>query len=293
MSTSSETIPLPLHGQVAIITGAAQGIGRGIALAFAGAGAHIAIADLNQEESAATAREVEQRGRRALIVATDVRREGDLDRLVDSVLAEFGRIDILVNNAGINAPGGLLGVSREDARSVFDTDLIGPFFLTQRAALEMIRLGLQGRILCITSIHSVVAHHHPHYSAAKAGLERLVVDAALELAPYSIRVNGIRPGAIKIRGSLSPDNPETSHPAIPLGGRLGLPAEVAGLALFLVTPASAYITGTVITIDGALSQQSYSALANYENLLKEQREAGVPPPPPLPGVVVRKTDRLP
>ena len=272
-----------LADQVAIITGAAQGIGRGIALAMAEVGVHIVIADLKAVESAHTAREIESLGRQALVIETDVRDEADLDRLVDETLAAFGRIDILVNNAGINAPGGLLGVSREDARSVFDTDLIGPFFLTQRCALEMVRRKIAGRILCISSIHSVVAHYHPHYSAAKAGLERLVMDAALELAPYGIRVNGIRPGGIRNRGKMDLDDPTNFVPAIPLGQRNGLTTEVADLALFLVSDRSRYITGTIVAIDGALSHQSYSAINSYERILSEQEKLGIPRPPRAPG----------
>ncbi len=286
----TRTASFPLAGQVAVITGAAQGIGRGIALALARAGAEIVIADLELAESARTAAAVENLGRRARVVETDVRQEAHLDRLVDATLAEFGRLDILVNNAGVNAPGGLLGVSRQDARSVFDTDLIGPFFLTQRAALEMIRLGLPGRIVCISSIHSVVAHYHPHYSAAKAGLERLVADAALELAPYGIRVNGIRPGAIRIRGNLEPGAPDNVLPAVPLSRRFGLPDELGELALFLVSDQSRYITGTIVTIDGALSHQSYTALLNYDRILAEQEQRGIPPPPRQPGVGLRNIE---
>jgi NAD(P)-dependent dehydrogenase (short-subunit alcohol dehydrogenase family) len=282
-----QAVEKPLVDQVAIITGAAKGIGRGIALTLAEAGAHIVIADLDAAESVSTAQQVETLGRRALVVETDVRREADLDRLVDETLGAFGRVDILLNNAGINAPGGLLGVSREDARSVIDTDLIGPFFLTQRVALEMVRRQIAGRIVCISSIHSVVAHYHPHYSIAKAGLERLVIDAALELAPYGIRVNGIRPGGIKNRGRLDLGAPDNISPAVPLGRRSGLPSEVGELTLFLVTDRSRYITGTIVTIDGALSQQHYSAMGAYERILTEQEALGVPRPAQAPGVVVR------
>lgn len=266
----------PLQDEVAIITGAAKGIGRGIALAMAEAGAHIVVADIDAEEGRITGQEVERRGRRALVLEADMRREADLDRIVDETLRAFGRIDILVNNAGINAPGGFLGVSREDVRSVFETDLIGPFFLSQRVALEMIRLGIQGRILCISSIHSVVPAYCPHYSAAKIGLEQLVVDMALELAPYGIRVNAIRPGGIQIRGTPQADHPDVADPAVPLWGRRGLPSEVADLALFLVTDRSRYITGATVVIDGALSRLSYSALIQRERINAIHRELGLP-----------------
>lgn len=278
MDSEADHLHGDLQDQVAIITGAANGIGRGIALAYAQAGAHIVIADMDQPESLNTAGMVERLGRRALVVPTDVRQEHDLDHLVDATLTEFKRVDILVNDAGINAQGGLLGVSRKDALSVFYTDLIGPFILTQRVAQEMVRLGIHGRMLCISSIHSVVAHYHPHYSISKIGLERLVVDAALELGPFGIRVNGIRPGGIMIRGDLTLGNPANVVPAIPLGARNGLPSEVGELALFLVTDHSRYITGTVVTIDGALSHQSYSALGSHENILKMQQNLGLPEP---------------
>ena len=264
-----------LHDQVALITGAAKGIGRGIAYRFAEAGAHIVIADIDTAEMPVTAKEVEHSGRRALVVETDVRREADLDRVVDETLAAFGRIDIVVNNAGINASGGFLGVTREDIRSVFDTDLIGPFILSQRAAREMIRLGIAGRILCISSIHSVVPAYCPHYSAAKIGLEQLVVDMALELAPYGIRANCIRPGGIATRGRTELGSPDILNPAIPLEGRRGLPSEIGELALFLASDRSRYITGETVTIDGALSRLSYSALSRRKTLAADQQYLGL------------------
>ena len=282
-----EAVRLSLAGQAAIITGAANGIGRGIALAFAAAGADIVVADIDMRAGTATVQEIEGMGRKARLVETDVRKDADLDRLVDETLNTFGRIDILVNNAGINAPGGLLGVSREDLHSVFNTDLIGPFILTQRVAREMVRQHTPGRVICISSIHSVVAHYHPYYSAAKIGLERLVIDAALELGPYGIRVNGIRPGGIQIRGEMTLDSPEIASPEVPLGNRRGLPEEIASLALFLVSDAARYITGTTVTVDGGLSLLSFSSIASRENVLKEQAQLGIPAPVESSRIVVK------
>ena len=274
-----EKIPdLPLAGEVAVITGGANGIGRGIALDMAASGANIVIADIDSTKGIETRQEIEKTGRRCLFIQTDVRKDADLDNLVDETLRTFGKIDILVNNAGINAPGGLLGVTREDLRSVFDTDLIGPFILTQRVAREMIRLGIKGRMVFISSIHSVVAHYHPHYSAAKIGLERLVIDAALELAPYGIRVNGIRPGGIQIRGAMELDSPDIVSPEVPLEKRRGLPGEIAALANFLVTEPSRYITGAIVTIDGGLSLLSFSSINSRENILMEQKKLNIPAP---------------
>jgi NAD(P)-dependent dehydrogenase (short-subunit alcohol dehydrogenase family) len=278
---------LPLDREVAIITGAANGIGRGIALAFAAAGANIVVADIDTRSGAGTVREIEKKGRKCLLVETDVRKDADLDCLVDETLNQFGRIDILVNNAGINAPGGLLGFSREDLRSVFDTGLIGPFILTQRVAREMVRLRIPGRMICISSIHSVVANYHPYYSAAKIGIERLVVDAALELGPYGIRVNGIRPGGIQIRGEMALDSPEITSPEVPLGERRGLPDEIASLALFLVSDSSRYITGTTVTIDGGLSLLSFSSINSRDNILQTQARLGIPAPLETSSLIVK------
>ncbi|MCL4506305.1 MAG: SDR family oxidoreductase [Chloroflexi bacterium] len=266
----------PLLGQVAIVTGAAKGIGRAIAVRLAESGADIVVADIDVANMPVTAQAIEAHGRRAVTLEADMRKESDIDRMVDQALQSFGRLDIVVNNAGINAPGGFLGVSRQDIRSVFDTDLIGPFMLSQRAAREMIKAGIRGRIVCISSIHSVVPHYCPHYSAAKIGLEQLVIDMALELAPYGIRANAIRPGGIAIRGRLETDSPDVANPNIPYEGRNGLPSEVAALAHFLVTEDSHYITGATVTIDGALSRMTYSALARRRRLAEEQHDLGFP-----------------
>jgi hypothetical protein len=118
-----------------------------------------------------------------------------------------------------------------------------------------------------------------------------VVDAALELGPYGIRVNGIRPGGIMVRGHPVLNNPANVVPAIPLGARNGLPPEVGDLALFLVSDRSRYITGTIVTIDGALSQVSYSALGSYDGILTEQEKRGIAGPPARPGIAVHEVVR--
>ena len=274
--------PVPLLGQVAIITGAAKGIGRALAIRYAQAGADVVIADIDSAGLPVTAAMIEGIGRQARQIVADVRLEHDIDAIVDLALASFDRVDIVANNAGINAPGGFLGVSRQDIRSVFDTDLIGPFFLSQRCAREMIPRKIEGRFVCISSIHSVVPAYCPHYSAAKIGLEQLVIDMALELAPYGIRANCIRPGGIAIRGRTEVGSPDVSNPHIPFEGRSGLPSEVAELALFLSTDASRYITGTTVTIDGALSRMTYSALARRNTLAREQDQLGFAPIIPEP-----------
>ncbi len=275
---NADDLEKPLSGESAIVTGAAKGIGRGIALALAAAGVNVVIADVDNAAAVDTLSEIKRTGQKGLFIETDMRVDNQLDRLVDLTLEEFGKITILINNAGINAPGGLLGVSREDLRSVFDTNLIGPFILTQRVAKEMIDRQIQGRMVFITSIHSVVAHYHPHYSASKIGVERLVSDAALELAPYGIRVNGIRPGGIQIRGNMDLDSSELASPEVPLGKRRGIPSEIGDLVLFLVSDQSRYITGTTVTIDGGLSMLSFSSINSHQNILEEQRRLNLPGP---------------
>jgi len=151
----------------------------------------------------------------------------------------------------------------------------------------MVRLRIPGQMICISSIHSVVANYHPYYSAAKIGIERLVIDAALELGPYGIRVNGIRPGGIQIRGEMVLDSPEIASPEVPLGKRRGLPDEIASLALFLVSDSSRYITGTTITIDGGLSLLSFSSINSRDNILQEQAHLGIPAPVETSSLIVK------
>jgi glucose 1-dehydrogenase len=236
-----------LKGRVAIITGAAKGIGRGIAIEMAREGAYVVIADIDEEGSKRTGELVKEFGRGAFILPTDVSNEEHNNRLVDDVLKQFGKIDILVNNAGINIGGSFLEISKEAAMSVLKTNLLEPFFLTQRVAREMVQHKTEGCILFTSSIHGQIPHLHPAYTVSKAALDMFVRDTALELADYGIRVNAVAPGAIAIRDEL-----DRTFPLVPLGSR-GTPTDIAHAMVFLASAQASYITGQILVVDGGLS----------------------------------------
>jgi glucose 1-dehydrogenase len=198
--SGADSRTLILENQVAIVTGAAKGIGRGIALQMAQEGAHVVIVDIDEEGAQETAGQLQPFDRKSLVVPADVSNEEHNERLVDSTLSQFGTVDILVNNAGANTEGGLLEMSREGIYIVLNTNLVGPFFLTRRVAKEMVKRKIRGSILFTSSIHGQIKQLHPAYTASKAALEMFVRDIALELAEHGIRVNAVTPGAIDHTG---------------------------------------------------------------------------------------------
>ncbi len=238
---------LDLSEKIALITGAANGIGREIAVEMAKEGANIVIADIDEKGSHETQELLQKYKRDVLIVTTDVENEEQNSKLVDTTLNKFGRIDILVNNAGINTRGGIIEISREDALHVLNTNLIGPFFLTQRVAREMVHSKVRGSILFTSSIHSHVTQLHPAYTVSKAALEMFVRDIALELSEHGIRVNAVAPGGIAIRGE-----EDRALSIIPLGYR-GIPRDIANAMVFLASEKASYITGQTLVVDGGLS----------------------------------------
>lgn len=239
---------LLLKDKVAIITGAAHGIGRGIALEMAREGAKIVVADINIEEAQKTANMLKDISSQYLIVPLDLREPKQIDQLVDKVLQHFGRIDILVNNAGINAKdGGILNTEKEHFMEVLNCNLIGPYLLTQRVVSQMVAQKIAGSVIFTSSVHGKIIMLRPAYSISKAGIEMLVKEIALELAPYGIRVNAVAPGAIDIHGEQNRNN---RH--VPLGYS-GTPQDVANAMVFLASDKGSYITGQTITVDGAFS----------------------------------------
>lgn len=241
--------PLLLQHQIAIVTGAAQGIGRGIAIEMARAGAEIVLADVDEEPMRETEQAIADLGRTCLSVLADIRETEQINRLVDAALQRFGRIDILVNNAGINTPHPqrFLQVSPEAYDRVLQTNLRGSFFLTQRVAQEMIERETRGSILFTSSTHARIISMQPPYAASKAGIEMLVREIALDLADYGIRVNAVAPGWIAVRGAVPKENP-----FIPLG-RTGDPTDIAHAMVFLASKYASYITGQTLTVDGGFS----------------------------------------
>ena len=228
-----------LQGKVAIVTGAARGIGRGIAIEMAKEGATVIVADLDKNTKLTSS---------FVSMPTDIRDSEQVTTLVNNVLRQFGKIDILVNNAGINAKdGGILYTDKENILDVLTSNLIGPFFLTQSVVKEMVSRKIPGSVLFTSSVHGRVAMLRPAYCISKAGLETLVKEAALELAKYGIRVNAVAPGAIAIR-----DENLRANAHVPLGYS-GTPQDIANAMVFLASDKSSYITGQTIVVDGAFS----------------------------------------
>ena len=239
-----------LTKQVAIVTGAGNGIGRGIAIEMAREGATVVIADIDAVGSNVTEQQILQEGGTALVMPTDISNEAQNQRLVEATLAHFDKVDILVNNVGIgiHRGGGLLQLTRSAAESVLRTNMIEPLFLTQHIVREMITHHIRGVVLFTSSIHSHVPYVDPIYAMTKAAIEMLVRNLAVELAEYGIRVNAVAPGAIATR------NHALSHPLVPLKQQRGTPADIAQAMVFLAAEeTSGYITGQTLIVDGGFS----------------------------------------
>lgn len=256
---------IQLTDQVAIVTGGGGGIGRAIALGYAEAGADVVIADIIPERCEETAQRVRELGRRALAAPTDVMDTDQVRATVARAEAEFGRIDILCNNAGGVSGRPFLEQSERSWRRHIDINLVSMLAATHAAAPVMIKGGRGGSILNVTSIEgSRGAPNFSVYAACKAGMISFTRTMALELSSHGIRVNAIAPDHTVTpggRGNRSgpvdpaswPQQTEAQANAwarlIPLG-REGVDIECGNLAVFLAAPASAYVTGAVIPIDG-------------------------------------------
>jgi 3-oxoacyl-[acyl-carrier protein] reductase len=241
-----------VDGKVAIVIGAARGIGAAIALRLVEEGARVVIADTLEADGRAMAERLSEHGA-ATFVATDVSRKQSVDALLEATLARFGRTDILVQNAGIYPYTMLPDIAVEEWDAVLGVNLRGCFLAIQACARPM-RAQKYGRIVLTSSITGprVTSPGHGHYSASKAGINGLIRAAAIELAPDGITVNGVEPGNIMTEGlqaERAPGYIRAMERSVPLG-RLGTPRDVAHAVLFLVSDEAAYITGTTIVIDG-------------------------------------------
>lgn len=243
-----------LSGQVALVTGAASGNGRAIAVRFAEEGCAVVVADIDEEGARETVGLVENRGREAFLVKTNVGAADDAERLVTEAEKRFGAVDILVNNAGVETLVPLLDLSEQDWDRVLDTNLKGAFLCARAAARHMVKQNRQGKIVNIASVNAKVAlKGQAHYTSSKGGLIMLTKSMALDLAAYGIRVNAIGPGVIETKmteNSLAdPERRAMLLGKIPLG-RVGQPRDIANAALFLVSDEASYITGTTLYVDG-------------------------------------------
>lgn len=242
-----------LEGKVALITGAARGIGQAIALRLAAEGADLALCDLNQEWLEETAAKGRELGRRVECASVDVSNGDSVQEGVAQLLKLFERIDVLVNNAGITKDQFLLRMSEADWDAVLDVNLKGTFLLTKAVARQMLKQKA-GAIVNIASIIGLIGNAGQcNYGASKAGVIALTKSAARELASRGIRVNAVAPGFIQtaMTDKLSADVKEAMLRNIPLN-TLGTPENVADAVHFLASDAASYITGQVITVDGGM-----------------------------------------
>jgi 7-alpha-hydroxysteroid dehydrogenase len=241
-----------LTGCVALVTGAGRGIGRGIALAFAEAGADVVCAARTRADLEATAGEVRARGRRALVVPCDVMQTEALEALVAASVTEFGRLDLLVNNAGGTGPRPALATSERFFENALRFNVTSPFLLTRLAVPEMLKTG-GGAVVNISSRSSdMVQTAFVAYAAGKAALNMVTRNLAAELAP-KVRVNAISVGGVDTEALGVVLKDERARRAFEAGtpmGRPGTVEDIAACALYLASPAAGWVTGKVFQIDG-------------------------------------------
>ena len=271
-----------LNNKVAVVTGGAKGMGRGIALKFAEEGAKVVLCDLDEAGCQSVAQEVAALGRDALAFKMDITKSDEIDRMVAGTLEKFGTIDVLINCAGgvpgTHGSGSSESINEEEWDRIVAINLKGPFLVT-KAVLPTMKANRYGKIVYISSMGAVspvvsVLHYH----AAKAGVMGLSLNLAFELAPLNICVNTVVPGPIETPfwDALMPPGPErdaffaaVSKHEVPLG-RMGQSKDIAGACLFLASELSDYVTGQTLCVAGGQPMLSQRATFNIEGYLKER-----------------------
>lgn len=252
---------MKLEGKVALVTGAASGLGKAIAVRLAAEGAKVVINyhPGGKHSGADVQSEIEKNGGSALAVAANVDQRADIERMFQAFLAKFGRLDIAVNNAGIEIKRPFIEVPDEEWHRVLGVNLYGAFVVSQLAARQMVKQGQGGKIIFISSVHEDIPFPgYTAYCASKGAIRMVMRNLAMELAQYKINVNNIAPGAfatpINEAVLKDPHARQYALEEIPWG-RFGQPEEVASLAAFLASREADYVTGSTYYIDGGLTQQ--------------------------------------
>jgi len=246
-----------LRGHRGLVTGASSGLGVECARALALAGADVVLVARREDRVKQMAAELAKTHRvKAIGIGADVTSDADLDRVMAESAAALGDIDILVNNAGVSPTGRAENFKREDWDHALAVNLTAPMMLSQRVARRLIEIKRPGRIINMSSIYGSVAssvYRLSAYAATKAALTNLTRELAVEWADYKILVNAIAPGWIPTEateaGMAKPANKARMEAFTPMK-RLGLPEEIRGAVIFLASPASSYVTGSVISVDG-------------------------------------------
>ena len=244
-----------LNGQVAIVTGASRGLGRGIALVLAEQGADVAVNYVSAETQAQeVVAQIAKMGRRALAVKADVGTAAEVERLFQTTLKHFGRLDILVNNAGTSQPKDIFQIEADDWDRIIRTNLTSCFHCSQ-AAMRIMALQKSGRIVNISSVvgHQGALFGHVHYAATKSGMLGMTRTLARTGAPLGITVNAIAPGCIEtelLHETLTDQGVEEMRGRIPLG--LGTPRDVGLAVAFLCGEGGRYVTGATLDVNGGL-----------------------------------------
>jgi NAD(P)-dependent dehydrogenase (short-subunit alcohol dehydrogenase family) len=274
---TEETDVSTLDGKVALVTGGGSGIGRGTCLRLAQEGASVAVVDIRMEDANETVKLIESQGGRACALRANV---ADLDQMINAVAAcvsTFGRLDIAVANAGIYRVGSLLEMSPDDFRTQVDVNMTGVFFTVRAAAAQIIKGGEGGRIVCISS--EAALHTGARvwgYSATKAAVKMMVRGWAQELGQHGITINSIGPGLIDTplaHFQVGDEGGELNavvarrRPA----GRVGTPADIAGMVAFLCGPDATYITGSYFLVDGG--ERDAPGIAAFPEAAREERRA--------------------
>ncbi|MBI4999195.1 3-oxoacyl-ACP reductase FabG [Candidatus Gottesmanbacteria bacterium] len=247
-----------LSGKVALVTGGSRGIGQGIALALAQAGADVAVNYISSEEEAEkVVQKIKNLGRRAISVRADVSKKQEVDFMVGEMISQLGKIDILVNNAGILSFKPFLEMDEETWDKMMAVNLKGQFLVAQAAARQMVAQKTGGKIINIASIASgqvgVGFPNIAHYCASKGGVVAMTETMALELGPHKINVNAIAPGAIETDMTKNMLLDEKTRQGLLMRipkGRIGKPEDVGAMAVFLASDEADYCTGATFYVDG-------------------------------------------